>query len=278
MKLCVNYLMELRELFDEGKINYVDYIKLFSIDADLSPFDWCISKRDVMFHGIVGKFSNIGDLDFMENRDFELQKDYFARGKTPYVSAHICREEDDPRSEEEVLQTIIDNVKQIKELFGMKVILENVPASRKRPKNHFMSNPEFITRVVEEADTGFLFDIGHARAAAEVLEIPFDEYVSRLPMHRLVEMHLAGCMLKLDGTISPNHSKMHEEDYEFVKMALEKYSTIETVTLEYGPFVEQPLQEPCVIVSGDRVDSVAKAEVLEQLERLHEIMENYKNR
>ena len=51
MKLCVNYLEETKELLEEGKIDFIDYLKLYSINDDLSPFNWCISKRDVMFHG-----------------------------------------------------------------------------------------------------------------------------------------------------------------------------------------------------------------------------------
>jgi hypothetical protein len=37
MKLCVNYLEEVKELVEEGKIDFIGYIKLFSINGDLSP-------------------------------------------------------------------------------------------------------------------------------------------------------------------------------------------------------------------------------------------------
>ena len=140
-----------------------------------------------------------------------------------------------------------------------------------------MSTPEFITKVVEECDTGFLFDIGHARVAAERLGIPFDEYVARLPMDRVVELHLAGSMKLKDGKLVANHSKMNEEDYEFTKMALQKYPTIQTVTLEYGPIVKYDLAESCVEVSADSINQEVKAEVIEQLTKLNEIMRDYRN-
>ena len=85
MKLCVNYLMEVKELIEEGKIDFIDYIKLFSISGDLTPFDWCITKKNVMFHGFVGEFSNVANKDFLKGRDGELQRDYFKRGNTPYI-------------------------------------------------------------------------------------------------------------------------------------------------------------------------------------------------
>ena len=277
MKLCVNYVMELREIFEETQTDFIDYIKLYSINNDLSPFDWCVSKKDIMFHGQVGEFSNVGDFDFYETRDFELTKEYFARGNTPYVSSHIARTIEDGRSEEEVFEIIKRNVKILKYVFDKPVILENVPVNSQKPSNAFLSTPEFITRVVNECDTGFLFDIGHARVAAERLNIPFDEYVARLPMDRVVELHLAGSMTTTDGKLVANHSKMNEEDYEFTKMALEKYPTIQTVTLEYGPIVKYELTEPCVELTADSINPAVKVEVIEQLTRLNEIMKEYRN-
>lgn len=278
MKLCVNYVMELREIFEEMPTDFIDYIKLYSINNDLSPFDWCVSKKDIMFHGQVGLFSNVGDADFSETRDFELTKEYFKRGKTPYVSAHIAKTIEDGRTEEQVFETIKRNVKILKYIFeGMPVILENVPSNDEKPGNKFMTTPEFITKVVNECDTGFLFDIGHARVAAEKLNIPFNEYVARLPMDRVVELHLAGCMKTTDGKLVANHSKMNEEDYEFTKMALEKYPTIQTVTLEYGPIVKYELTEPCVEISADKINPEVKAEVIEQLTRLNSLMKDYRN-
>lgn len=277
MKLCVNYLMELRELFNENDLDYLDYIKLYSINGDLSPFDWCISKKDVMFHGFVGKKgSSIGDADFFENRNFDEQIDYYTRGKTPYISAHIHRTSDYGQDEEQMLQTISYNVKKLKELFNMRVILENVPVHKEKMQNVFFSMPEFICRAVRDNDCGFLFDIGHARAAAYSLNIPFEEYVERLPMDRLVEVHLAGAMRLSDGSIVANHSKMNEEDYEFIKSAIDKYKTLEVVTLEYGTVEDNNPEGLCndVLVDGENVNLKAKADLYEQLERLKKIVKN----
>ena len=54
MELCVNYSSEVKELFEEGKIDFIDYFKLYSINGDLSPFDWCAQNRKVIFHGYSG--------------------------------------------------------------------------------------------------------------------------------------------------------------------------------------------------------------------------------
>ncbi len=272
MKLAVNYLQEVKELFKEKKIDFIDYMKLFSINGDLSPFDWCAKHTNVLFHGLVGNFSDVANIDFWENRDIELQKRYFEDGKTPYVSLHINDTSDGSQTEEEAFETICRNVEKVKEVFKMEVILENVPARYSDRTKDFLASPEFITKVVNATDTGFLFDIGHARAAADVLKIPFDEYVSRLPMDRLIEIHLSGVWRAPDGKVWALHQKMNEEDYEFLKVAVQKYDTLQTVTLEYGPWADD--EETCgyPVPKYDVVNEEIKNEVYEQLLKVKEII------
>lgn len=272
MKLCVNYLEETKALIEEGKIDFIDYIKLFSINGDLSPIDWCITKKDVMFHGIIGKTgSNIADKKFFENRDLELQKKYFEITKTPYISMHINAMQEPIPNENEAIEVIKKNVDRLRKEFGKEIILENVPAFKGSEYN-FYANPEFISNVIKETKCGFLFDIGHARKAAEILDIPFDEYVSKLPMEKVVEVHLAGCMLNVDGELVPNHSKMNEEDYEFLENLLKTTKSLKTVTLEYGTTVNKKLIKECPLVAYGVVNEDAKKEVYEQLMRLKEIL------
>ncbi len=274
MKLCVNYLNEVKELIEEGKLDFVDFLKLYSISGDLSPFEWCSKNKKVMFHGLVGsEGSNIAEPDFLKGRDVELQKEYYMRGDTPYISVHINRTRDLDYTQSDVKKIIKDNVIALKKIFNMRVLLENVPVSTRTPQNVFLSLPEFINEIVHENDCEFLFDIGHARCAAEALNMSFDEYVSKLPMDKLVETHLSGVMKLKNGRITANHSKMHDEDYEFTRNAIKKYTSLEVVTLEYGPFIERDIQEECPIVSVDGINNLAKIEVYEQLIMLKKIIE-----
>lgn len=272
MKLAVNYLQEVQELFEEGKIDFIDYLKLYSINGDLSPFDWCANNSNVLFHGLVGHGSDVASENFWENRDVDIQKQYYAKGNTPYVSLHINTGDKEIKSEEETLKIIIENVEKVKEVFGMEVILENVPARYEDRKRDFLASPEFITRVVNELDCGFLFDIGHARAAADVLEIPFDEYLNRLPMNRLVEVHLSGVTIAEDGIVWPLHGKMNEEDYNFLEEAIKKYDTLQTVTLEYGAWAIDEENCDYPIPKYGIVNEEIKAEAYEQLMKIKEIM------
>lgn len=55
MKLAVNHLLEVEELFNEGKIDFIDYFKLYSINGDLSHLEWCIKNKALLFHGLIGR-------------------------------------------------------------------------------------------------------------------------------------------------------------------------------------------------------------------------------
>ena len=273
MKLCVNYLEETRALIEEGKIDFIDYIKLYSINGDLSPIDWCVTKKDVMFHGMAGdSASNIADKNFFENRDLNLQRKYFEITKTPYISMHINAMAEPVPSEDEAISIIKANVDRLRSEFGKEILLENIPGIRGRGEYNFYANPDFISKVICETSCGFLFDIGHARVAAEVLEIPFDEYVKRLPMDKIVEIHLAGCMRSVDGYLIANHSKMNEEDYVFLDNLLKTSKTLRTITLEYGTVSRKKALEECPVVEYGKINEKAKEEVYEQLMRLKEML------
>ena len=273
MKLCVNYLEEVKELVEEEKIGFIDYIKLFSINGDLSPLDWCASKKDVMFHGLAGeKASNVADIDFFKDRDIKLQKRYFEISRTPYMSMHINALSDIPQNEEDALKVIKENVSRLTKEFDKKILLENIPGIWGRGDLNFYSSPEFISKVIAETNTGFLFDIGHARVASEVLNIPFDEYVNRLPMNKIEEIHLSGCMKNSKGRLVANHSKMNEEDFKFLSKLLEKSKTLKVVTLAYGIIkVGTVIGNPPVVAYGI-VNERAKEEVYTQLLRLKEML------
>ena len=52
MKIGVNYLLESKELYEEEKIDFVDYFKLFSLNTNLDGIDWCMSHKGLLFHGM----------------------------------------------------------------------------------------------------------------------------------------------------------------------------------------------------------------------------------
>ena len=302
MQIGVNYLLEARELFEEGKIDYIDYFKLYSLNSDLSAMEWCAENRPfVMFHGMCGGASSIGNVDFMKEIDIEKTKEMLKISKVPYISAHICTKNKN-QTQEETIEAIKKNIKELREVFGKEVVLENIPYREHYNHCVYLIDPEQISKIVHENNIGFLFDISHARKAADYFNMTLEEYVEKLPMDRVVEFHVAGMynvpdiskeeiktqftkrqieflesMLQRLGKRADHHGKLNEEDYDFIKKAIPKYkNTLKYITLEYGSYNNKALFEdeaftyPLADFNSSKPE--IKEEVLEQLNRLYEII------
>jgi uncharacterized protein (UPF0276 family) len=119
------------------------------------------------------------------------------------------------------------------------VLVENIPHwSRSRPA--YTADPAFISAVVEESGCGFLLDLAHARVAARYQGEPVHDYLLRLPMERLVEVHVSGPRPEpqadsrsAGGRLVDAHQPMLEEDYVLLAWVLER-SRPRAVTLEYS--------------------------------------------
>ena len=303
MKLGVNYLLEVKELFEEGKIDFIDYFKLYSINGELEGIDWCNEKRWLMFHGVIGKGSAVAEKDLIEKIDIPKTIEVINRSRTPHLSLHISIWNGE-QTEEETYEAIKQNVDYLKKNIGKNIILENFPYRGARNKHEFLIRPEVISKIVYENDVGFLFDLSHARKAAEHFNMTLEEYVSKLPMDRVVEFHLAGMFdfpdiskeeirnqynkrqiefinkqIEKYGMRFDNHGTLHEEDYSFLEEYLPKYkNTLKYITLEYGSYLNGDLDEDDAaiypIASFKRSNPKIKEEVLEQLTRLKSIIDN----
>lgn len=282
MKIVVNYLREVQELFEEGKIDFVDYFKLYSLNSDLSSLDWCLENKGVIFHGVVGKASNFGDCDLLETTDIEKTKEILEKTKAPYISGHICTRNKN-QTREETLDAIQRNVAEYRRIFAKDVVLENIPYREYYKDCLYLIQPEVISQIVYENDCNFLFDISHARKAALFLEMPFEEYVSKLPMDRVIEFHLAGMFTMPDGTQMDYHGAMQEEDYKFLEEAIAKYPTLKYITLEYGSYCPKERLDffknlTLPLADFDTVNPVVKNEVYEQLIKIQKIVEKPRKR
>src|SRR5208283_4841828 len=117
-------------------------------------------------------------------------------------------------------------------------IVENVPLGN--PQEGFSpacGDAEAVCRIVRGAKVGFLLDLSHARLTARFLGLDEREYVSRLPVGRICELHLTGLGL-LDGRLR-DHMPRKDVDWEMAQWAMGqigagRWSTPRMVACEYG--------------------------------------------
>jgi uncharacterized protein (UPF0276 family) len=144
-----------------------------------------------------------------------------------------------PCSVERVFERLFRDVTAAVGRFGPeRVIVENAP--HRFPGGVILRpavDPDVISRLVRETGCGFLLDLSHARIAARQLELDEREYVARMPLDRLRELHITG--LDHDGQYWRDHMPLTDEDWTEADWAMARihageWARPEIVALEYG--------------------------------------------
>jgi uncharacterized protein (UPF0276 family) len=132
----------------------------------------------------------------------------------------------------------VRSVRRLQKASALPVLVENMPRwTRSRPA--YVVDPAFIAAVVEESGCGLLLDLAHARVAAHYQDEPVRDYLARLPLDRLLEIHVSGPRPRpTDGRLIDAHQPLLEVDYDLLAWVLER-SSPRAVTLEYTQDREQ---------------------------------------
>jgi uncharacterized protein (UPF0276 family) len=240
MQLSVNYSLELADLLQRKAVR-IDRIKCADWPDMIAAAEKLLA---VYVHfpldagSATGRPPNFADADRM------------ARQKnTPYVNLHLVSwqrdfpewpaESDDAELLRRVRQRMIADVRAAAAVIGMdRLILENIPYFGAAGEFHRASaEPDVIREVITETGAGFLLDLSHARIAARCMNLDAADYISKLPVGRLRELHITG-IREHDGRLA-DHMELGEEDWRWVEWAMANirsgaWSRPWTVALEYG--------------------------------------------
>lgn len=124
------------------------------------------------------------------------------------------------------------NFTKIKRVFGkgLKFAIENTnfyPTDAYK----YITEADFISKVVYENNINFLFDIAHARITAHNKGIDYDEYKQAMPIDRIIQIHLSAYQIRNDGLAFDAHNcpgrKNFVADKEFLKYPRLQYLTVE---------------------------------------------------
>ena len=104
----------------------------------------------------------------------------------------------------EIKQKIKDKIEQLRKQGIKNIALENCnyyPYSAYQ----YICEPDFIKEVIEDNDIGFCLDIAHAIVSAWNMSDSFYNYVKRLPLDRITEIHMSG-----HGMVGDQARDLHE--------------------------------------------------------------------
>ncbi len=163
----------------------------------LAMLDAIRADYPVALHGVSLSIGSTDPLD----RDYLTRLKQLARRVEPlWVSDHLCwtgvagRNSHDllplPCSEE-ALRLVVANVRQVQDVLGERILLENV-SSYLEFSDSVMSEWAFLKAVAEQADCLLLLDVNNVYVSSVNHGFDPREYLRQLPAERIQQIHLAG--------------------------------------------------------------------------------------
>lgn len=169
--------------------------------------------------------------------------------ETPYINVHLQAQTKDfpgmaadthaPEDAARLTEAFIRDITELTVRFGPdRVIVENVVYRGAEGKVLYPCiDPAIFSRVVSETNCGLLLDTAHARLTCLALGIDAKEYIAKLPMSRLKELHVTGA--QFDGTRLRDSMPMGTEDWDLIEWVLQQvreghFATPWALAFEYG--------------------------------------------
>jgi len=154
-------------------------------------------KYPIVMHGVSLSIGGTDPLDM----DYLQQLKTLAQSVNPcWISDHLCWTGQGGNNlhdlmplpyNDEAIKHVAKRVRQVQDYLGQQILLENV-SSYVSYRHSVMSEWEFYSAVVEEADCLMLLDINNIYVSSRNHNFDPMEYVYGVPVDRVQQFHLAG--------------------------------------------------------------------------------------
>lgn len=155
------------------------------------------ADAQIILHGVS---MSLGGLDPFEPDYFRALKELRRRIDAAFISDHLCfgsvggHQGHDlwplPMNEDS-LKHLVARVREAQERLGESLVIENVSAYVTY-RDSDMSEPAFLSALLEEADAGMLLDVNNVYVSSQNLGFDPVAYIDALPPKRVRYIHLAG--------------------------------------------------------------------------------------
>jgi uncharacterized protein len=159
--------------------------------------DRALSNYRVIQHGVS---LSIGSIDPLDREYLKKLKALTRITQTPWVSDHLCWTGAQGKNlhdllplpyTEEAVRHVAERARIVQDYLELPFVLENV-SSYLTYTHSAMTEWEFVTAVVEEADCGLLFDVNNIYVSSYNHGFDPMDYVRGIPHRRVMQYHLAG--------------------------------------------------------------------------------------
>ncbi len=135
-----------------------------------------------------------------------------------------------PPKPERARSKLVNQITGIQDALDVPIILENL-ASLPAKKYAYAASPATIREIVVGTGSGLLLDLAHAWVAASNQAMKDEQYLEKLPLEQVKQIHISGPRKQRDH-LQDAHESLSEEDYALLDWTLQRTSP-QIVTLEY---------------------------------------------
>ncbi len=190
-------------------------------------------RRDmpVVLHGVSLAIGSVDPLDPALLRGLSA---LVKRIEPAYVSDHLCWGRHKGRYAhdllplpftEEALRLVIERVRQVQDVLGRQILLENV-SSYVRFQDSSMTEWEFVARVAEGADCGILLDVNNVYVSARNHGFDPLAYLEGIPAARVGQFHLAGHTDKGTYLLDSHDAVVPDPVWDLYRAAVRRFGRV----------------------------------------------------
>ena len=163
----------------------------------LAVLDQILEQYRVVQHGVSMYF---GSAEPLSPEHLKRLKTLVRRTRTPWLSDHLCWGSVDGHYTHDLLPmpytfeaaaVTAEKIRQVQDFVEVPVVVENVSSYAEYHVSE-MTEWEFLTEVVEQADCGILLDVNNIYVSSQNHDFDPFAYVNAVPAERVAQIHIAG--------------------------------------------------------------------------------------
>jgi uncharacterized protein (UPF0276 family) len=220
--------------------------------------DSCLERWHIEAHGTC---LNVGGPDALSVEYLKSLKTFLRRIGATYFSDHLCWSRVATRYLHELLplpfnehavEHVAQRARQIAELLEVPLVLEN-PSYYTVMPSQTMSEAQFIGAVLEEADCGLLLDVNNVYVNAVNHRYDPVALIDALPLHRVVQVHLAGHQVTPGRIIDTHDAPVCDDVWRLYAHVVRRIGAVTTI-VEWD---QRPPSLGIVLDQADRARAMA---------------------
>ncbi len=234
MKFGCNYSSILMDLIASSQAD-VDAVKMGYFGPFSGLHDMVARRRKVLIHGF-GWHEHIGMVSPETGNDWELMNRTLETYDNDTLAVHFSVYEQEMSGRGAPRTVLEEGIKVFKEHMNVPLMIENMdhnPMYNRKCVLKEAVDPEFIHEMCDKYDLYMLLDTAHASVSAWHMNMDIHDYLRKLPLDRVKEVHFVGSHMTDDQGLKDMHTPLEEQDFVLMDWLMERMKP-EMITLEYG--------------------------------------------